>query len=316
MTAFLASIEGGIFEDTTFESKLADSSENARKGALGAKVSNLLSQFVSAEASGELANKVSETLEAHYKSTIRIPSAALFIRLRKLLLEQEEVKLISKLEQLSDVKIGDLVEVSGLATPNPAYEIRRAFNQLIPLLEPIANMQIAELEQLSLSLNTATAGGDKSIKMKDQEISLRNNQDIKSARSLLSAAQDQLRAQSSMYKTMGDMLSTMFTGNSMETVIFKSDQFQSICRIYPALVRDERPQDIYNAQWSYFGKVIGMLTADKQYDLLQGSPIGYFAKDQFPKLAAGLNNENLNIQTVQPVIQGPGFIIATMAIFA
>lgn len=313
MTAFLASLEGGILEDTTVESKLADSQENARTGSLGAKVSNLLSNFVDAEAKGELAKKVSESLEAHYKSTLRFPNAALFIRLRELLLEQKVVEVITSDQQLADVSVGDLVEFRGLVVPNPSYQIRRAFNQMLPLLESLSKLQVSELEQTLASLDNSKV--DQTIKIRGETLIPRNNQEIKVAKNRIAAAQDHLRSESSMYQTMDTLLTGLFPGDSMDTLLFRSTRFQAICRVYPALAREERIQDIYDANWHCLGKVVGIIQRGEKHDLLQGSPISYL-KDQFPLLASSLNNEHINIQTTEPIVAGPALIVATLAIFA
>jgi hypothetical protein len=71
-----------------------------------------------------------------------------------------------------------------------------------------------------------------------------------------------------------------------------------------------------NAQWHCLGKVIGKLSSNESYDLFQGSPIGYFAKEQIPQLLSGLNSDQINIQTTEPVVRGPALVVATMAIFA
>ena len=62
MTAFLASLEGGISDETLVESKSADAKENTRSASFGAKLSGLLSSLADVEARGEIARTISENL--------------------------------------------------------------------------------------------------------------------------------------------------------------------------------------------------------------------------------------------------------------
>jgi hypothetical protein len=119
MTAFLASLEGGILEEANVEGKSADTKEKSGKASLSAKVSGLLTSVLSLEGGGDFSRKVSESLESQYKGTVRFPNAALFIRLRDLLLEQNLVKQLDTTANLDHVKVGDLLEFQGTARPTP-----------------------------------------------------------------------------------------------------------------------------------------------------------------------------------------------------
>jgi hypothetical protein len=314
MTAFLASLEGGLLEETTFESKLADAQESARTGAFSIKVANLLSNLVAPEARAELAKKVSESLEAHYKSNLRFPNASLFIRLRELLLDQEAIKVSKSAEQIGEVSVGDLVEFNGAAIPGPAYQIRRAFAQMLPIIGPINDVQIAQLDQTLATLGNAVIG--QPIKIGKDTSTPSNPQDLKAVKGMIAAQQAKMRAEASMYQAMGDVFTNLFPQDNLETILFRGQDFQAVARIYPALVRDERIQDIYDANWHCLGKVIATLSEAEEYDLLKGSVISYMAKDQFPSLTNILNNEDINVQTTEPKVKGPALVLATLAIFA
>lgn len=119
-----------------------------------------------------------------------------------------------------------------------------------------------------------------------------------------------------MYRTMGSLVEGLFPQDTMEMILFKSPTFQAIGRVYKALARDERIRDIYDAEWHCLGKVIATLSESDEYDLLQGSPIGYMAKDAFPDLAKSLQTDTVNVRTTEPVVKGPAVIVATLAIFA
>ena len=88
MTAFLASLEGGLIDETSVEEKASSGNEKKRSVKTGLKFSGILSGLVGIGADAELARKISEDFESQYKHTVRFPAATLFIRLRNLLIEK------------------------------------------------------------------------------------------------------------------------------------------------------------------------------------------------------------------------------------
>lgn len=314
MTAFLASLEGGVIEEADIEGKSSNVQERAKTGSLGAKVAGILSSIVDIEGKGEFAKKVNDSLESQYKGTVRFPSAALFIRLRDLLLEQDLVKVINEDSKLEDFATGDLVEFEGQASPNPSYQIRRAFGQMLPLVE--LNQKLVETQTDQAIALLQDVKPNQSVKLGDMEHTFQNANEIKAARENLKASKQNSQNELAGYQTMAQMLNNLFPEDKMDTLLFRAEDFRFICRVYPIFARDERIQDIHDAQWRCIGKVIGKLSESQSHDLLKGSPIGYLAKDQFPAFASSLNNDHLNVEVTEPMISGPALIVATLGIFA
>lgn len=314
MTSFLASLEGGVMEEASIEGKSGGTKEKAGKASLGSKVSGLLSSVLNIEGSGEFSKKVSESLESQYKGTIRFPNAALFIRLRDLMFAQNLVKKLNSNTSFNELSVGDLFEFQGVAKPTPNYQIRRAFGQLLPLLEPYQKMSETQLEQQQSLLKNAKP--NKSLKLGNEEINFQDQNHINTVRDLLKYQQQNTQNDMVIFQQIGKVLDGLFPEDSTGTLIFKSDSLQVICRVYNAFARNERIQDIYDAEWNCLGKVIGIVKESETYDLFRGHPIGYLAKNTFSNLAASLNNDDLNIEVEEPVIKGPAILMAALSIFA
>lgn len=314
MTAFLASLEGGIMEEANIEGKSGDTKEKSGKASLSSKVSGLLSSILSIEGGGEISKKVSESLESQYKGTIRFPNAALFIRLRDLLLEQKLVKKIDAKTKFENIAIGDILEFQGTAKPTPNYQIRRAFGQLLPLFEPYQKMSETQLEQQQVLLKNAKP--NKPLKIGGEEITFQDQNHLTNARELLKYQQQNIQNEMVVFQQIGKVLDSLFPEDSTGRLLFKSDSLQVICRVYSAFARNERIQDVYDADWHCLGKVIGIVKDSEKYDLFRGLPIGYLAKNTFSNLASSLNNEDLNIEVSEPIVHGPALIMAVLAIFA
>jgi hypothetical protein len=313
MTGFLASLEGGIIEEANLESKTGDSKEKAGSATLKAGVSNLLSGILGIGAEAELTRKVSESLESQYKGTVRFPNAALFIRLRDLLLDQKQVKLIDSQSKLASVSIGDIVEFRGSATPNPAYQIRHAFGQIQPLIEAYYNIADAQFDQEVVKVENTPVSG--TYESGNDKIVIQNKKQISALCDTIRANQKSKRSEAALYQMVNKVLTGLFLKDSIDTLLFKAKDFQVVCRVYPVFARNERILDIHDASWHCLGKVIGIIPETDKFDLLKGSPISYFAKDLFPDLAGLLKNDSLNIKITEPIIPGPLIILATMAIF-
>ena len=314
MTAFLGSLEGGIVEETDVEGKSIDGGEKVQQASVKAKLSGLLSPFFSGEGGVELSKKLSESIESQYKSKVRISYAALFIRLRDLLLEQEQVKKIESIESSRDVSIGDIIEFQGLAMANPSYQIRSSFNQLLPILAPFVTLMNSNSEQQLIQLKEAKPR--KPITIDKQTFTFEDQRQINDMRESIKIQQQQAINLVSMIKTLNEILAGLFPSDEMDKILFKNSNISVISYVYPVFARNERIQDLYGGNWHCIGKVIGILDDSDEYDLLKDAPISYFAKDQFSTFIRLLNNENLSINLTDSMVRGPALIVAPLAIFA
>lgn len=239
---------------------------------------------------------------------MRIPLAALFIQLRELLIEQGIIKIIDSPESLRDVSLGDIVEFQGLAAANPGYQIRNSISQMMPVIEPYLSLMESQLDLQLAQLpsgkpsKTAVIGGD--------------GKQVGTTASEIKAQQHQLKYMSAIFKTIDTMFNKLFPAQEIDNILFKANGFNAITHVYPALARNERIQDIHDGHWHCIGKVIGMLNESDKYDLLKNAPVNYFAKDQLFTAASLFDNANIKIDITEPVVEGPGIRIATLAIFA
>lgn len=314
MTAFLASLEGGLIEETSFEDKSADGQEKTKTGSLSAKVAGLFSNVIDFEGKGEMTRKATENLESQYKGTVRFPSATLFIRLRDLLFDQDLIKVIDSKTLFSDIATGDLVEFEGVVLPNPAYQMRHIFKQLLPFIEIHQKLQDSKVDQFLALIQNAKPG--KPVLFDNEEKIFQDQAELASMRDVLKAGKQSAQNQLVEFQTIGQGLEALMPEDHMDNLVFKTENIQAVCRVYPAYARDERVQDIHDAKWRCLGKVIGIVSESGSYDLLKGSPIGYLAQEQFSTVATSFNNDQLKIELTDPSVKGPAIIIAPLAIFA
>jgi hypothetical protein len=311
MNAFLASLEGGILEEANVESKTSKAKETSGKVSFGAKVSNVISALADINAQADLSRKVSDNLESQYKGTVRFPNASLFIRLRNLLIEREIIKEVITKSEFDKVSVGDIVEIQGMVKPSPNYELRKALNQLLPIIIPTLELQAAQSENELASIKnypTRNNKGKKEILIGDESF------DYFTA---VKGYEEQVRQQQNLLvnvKAIERVSNSLFAEETIHNIIFNSDSFNAICKVYPTFARNEQISEMFEAKWRCVGKIIGKLEKNESFDLFKGLPIGLLTKSQ--EIIDSLKNEEVEINPSERVISGPTLIIAVLAIFA
>jgi hypothetical protein len=282
MSGFLASLTGGIVEETSIENKSIDSTEQTRRAAISGQLLNKLIGGIQAE--GGLDKKIQESLEGNYKSTIRFPSASLFFTLRSELQNEGLVKRVVSRDDINDIDVGDIIEAHGLARPSPDYQLRQTYSQMM-LLGPF--LKIGQLAQDS-----------------DSTVSRQSNQQkVERGKPKKDTANKSNENQLQMVGELTELFGQLFPPESADVIIFSENGVHFICRVYLAFIREERIQDIHDARWHCIGKVIEKIPEGQEHKLLKGQLVEGLAKDQDVKLT-------------DRVITGPAFVVATLAIFA
>lgn len=313
MTAFLASLEGGIVEEASIEEKSSNLDEKNRGVKAGFNTSQLLSGILGIGTEAELARKLSEGLESQYKSTVRFPQAALFIRLRNLLLESG---LAYKVEEkdLAQVKIGDIVEIQGVAQANPALQIRQLIKQIAPIVEQFQTSALAQLEQQTAEIKSAkpgqtTGSGKGSNQPGSNSVRKERLQEIENQK-------QQAKNQVEAVKMFMTVLDGLIPADKARVISFSSQGYSAVARLYQPFIRDEDVENLSSAHWKCMGKVISLVPKGETFDLLQGLPIGYVAKDQIKQIFTPLNSGQMKIEITEPILSGPVLVLAPLAVFS
>ncbi len=170
-----------------------------------------------------------------------------FIRLRDLLLEQKQVKIVDSIECLQKVSLGDIVEFQGLAGANPSYQIRSSFSQLLPILAPFVALMDSNMEQQLIQLKEAKP--KRPITIDKQVYTFEDQRQINDRRDSIKVQQQQSKNLVSMFKTLNEILAGLFPEDEMDKILVKNDNFSVILHVYPAFVRNERIQDLCGGNW-------------------------------------------------------------------
>lgn len=319
MMGFLASLEGGIIEELNLESKVADTEERSGNATVRCKLSNILSLVMDVEGKGEFAKKFSELLESNYKSTVKFPNASLFIRLYDILKQKDFITSIHEKNQLENISLGDIVEVEGLAVASPVYQMRNIFNQLFPILQSIRNMTDSDLDQKIIELDNIKPAPGAVINLDNVVRPINSKSQKEDLRKAIEVKKKIGKSECEKFLAIGETLDKLVHVEGMDVLLIRASNFNIICYVYPSFARNERIQDIYDANWNCIGKVIKIISSSDNYDFFKGSPLSYLAKnaifDFWEGFKKGIKNEKTKLEITETNIEGPTLIIAPLAIY-
>lgn len=310
MTSFLASAYNGVVDSMEVITKNDDTQKNSKKGKIHVGLSNFFG--IKADVDGEFSKEISTKLESNYKTNVKYPQSWLFNRLRTFLWESERVIHLSNKDQISDIKIGDIVEFDGIASPEPSFIMRRTFNQLLPIVEPYFKVQIQQNNYLLTLVNEVrknhsfTISENEKITLDNKHIYLQN----------LNAKKSELESNILLFNLIKDSINTLFPERpSLHNIIFQNPRFQVICKIYKDYARNETIEDIHLGNWKVIGKVISKISKHSPYDLMKDSPFSFLPHSQFNDIINSMNNENLRIPDMKSIIDDNSLLIAPIGIF-
>ena len=311
MTSFLASIDNGIIESTEVETKNYDTEKNIKKGKLQAGISGVFGIF-KAGIEGDISKEISSKLESNYKTNVKYPQSWLFNRLRNILIDSDRIIHLNESKQIADIKIGDIVEFEGIASPEPSFIMRSTFNQLLPIVEPFFKVQIQQQQGYLALVNEVKKNNNFEIDEK-QKITVENKHIYKRNIDLkISELENNL----SLINLIKESINSLFPEKlSLHNIIFQNSNFQVICKIYKDYARNETIEDIHNGNWKVIGKVISKITEQNPYDLMKDSPFSYLPQTQFGDIVKSMNNENLMLPEMKSKIEEESLLVAPIGIF-
>jgi hypothetical protein len=312
MQAFLASLEGGLQDDTLVEDKTGGSKDLKASANVKAGLSSLLSWVTSASASLDLSGETSHSDETVQKYTRSFPSEALFIRLREILLKEDMIKKISTPESLQDIQLGDLIEITGKASAEPGYKLRNSLGQLAPLLSEFSKLTQKQNEANISLVKNAKIG--ETILIEGENIHIADKQVQNFIKTAMEVKKTENAGLMDQYASFSQILNSLMPDAGISSVIFECTGFSIVSRIYDKYIRDGRIGDIHNASWRCIGKVIEV--SDEGVDLLNGMPISFLAAGTFSDLSEAFNSDDMKIDIGGRKTEGKTIILASLAIFA
>ncbi len=145
LLSFIATIENGfsMSAEVTEAQKAASTSEGSGQG--GAGTGEIVSALgLKLDASGKYSRTSGDDRSAEQRFKKEHTAASLFNRLYSQLSESNLVTEIANSDNLQAVKIGDIVEIVGVISENPAEQILRTMDRFLPFVSKFAHGDAAE----------------------------------------------------------------------------------------------------------------------------------------------------------------------------
>lgn len=311
MTSFLASMQGGIIEESEIhnKNKNSDTLKNKVSGEFG--LSKIIS-FFKASISGEHTNEVENKFEANYKTNVKYPQSLLFTELKSILDGYGLISRIDSPSKIVDTSVGDIVEFVGYVNPEPAYSIRNAFNKLLPIIEPMMAYQILQLRQVVALAKSANKKNPFSISETEiiddtNKVQYQKNCELKIM---------ELENNQSLIKTMKDTVDSIFPLQTrMQRIVANYSEIPILCNVYPEYSRNSSMEEIYFCEWKIVGKVTSIISKNRPFDLLKDSPLSLLQSSHFSELIKSFNNAELSLPIVHNIIEDNSLVVAPIAIY-
>ncbi len=295
LVSFVASLEGGAAfesEETARGGKATGREREATgRGRVGIP---LLSALVGADLSGRYGRSEQEQESKETRIVRQHTEASLFNLLRHELASDGRLTVIDGASTLADVKVGDLIEMSGEVIGNPLEQMLNLFFQIIPYLG-------FDVEALS-----------KPRKPKDARRS-GNPAKAAAARSGDNVPED--FTSEDLFRLLATMRADLGQASIRDLVLVAPDGVRAVLTLSTEFL--ERAADyLLGGRYTVIGKVTRVLGEGESINLTRRTALGLGG----PELSKGLvsdlrKTEDLFVEIGDPIVEPPGVQLLPLAVF-
>ncbi|MDI5968619.1 hypothetical protein POF50_004540 [Streptomyces sp. SL13] len=304
MISFLAYIEGGVSLES--EETIKSEGSKEKKGSGSAKIKfPTLSTILGLEASAtaELASKNGETREL--KEARHHTSASLFNALYDYLDGDDQIRRVTKVEELPDLKPGQLVEISGRYAGNPLEHLLALFNQwftYFPNGEP-------EPEE-GRSRQRRQGGGNRGRGSGQGQVTTPEQ-------AMIAAAQRAEEQQLEYFKRLMQQMKEDIDNSPVHDVLLERPEgIRAILTVSSDYYSTKTNEFLMAGEFTALGKVTRVLGAGDKINLARRTVFGTAGEAAIEELVNGVaNTPEIHVDAANPVVESPALQILPMAIF-
>jgi hypothetical protein len=296
MVSFVAALEGGVSYGAESTQMQAQTAGREREGGARFGVP-ILSSLLSLDMSGRMSSNVGTQNTEEVKVVRRHTEASLFNLLRHRLVSDGEVTPVKTREQLSELRPGQLIEISGEVTGNPLQQLFALLTKMLPYmgLDEEAVRGPAKDKQPPgnpKSGNPAKRAAAKQELTKDEEETLdgirmlfimKDDLEIASVRDVVLAGDD-----------------------SITTVLTLSTEFFS----------DQTTDYVLGGRFTALGKVTRILAGEDTVNLTRRTALGVAGPDMARDIVQSFTQDDeFFIEATDPIVGAPAIQVLPLALF-
>jgi hypothetical protein len=296
MVSFVAALEGGVSYGAESTQTQAQTEDKAREGG-GRFGVPILSSLLSLDMSGRMSSNVGAQNTEEVKVVRRHTEASLFNLLRHRLISDGEITTVTTRGQLSDLRPGQLIEVSGEVIGNPLQQLFALMTKILPY------MGIEEEEIRGPAKGKQAKGnprsGNPAQRAAAQQGLTKDEQETLDGIRMLFIMKDDLEVAS-----VRDVV--LAADDSITTVLTLSTEFFS----------DQTTDYVLGGRFTVLGKVTRILAGEDTVNLTRRTALGIAGPDMAREIVDSFTEDNeFFIEATDPIVTAPALQVLPLALF-
>ena len=305
MVSFLAHIEGGVSVDEEQTSTATGARERLLKGRAGLRLR--FAPVVGGEAAAEGSTQKRDEESLELKTSRHHTAASLFNLLYDYLIEDKQVVSLTDPAQLSDVRIGQLVEVVGEYLGNPLEETLAFVGAIIPYVLAQEEMQKEAAKNTRTQQKRTNSSGRRSSSPDPQAVAAAALQE------LVQQATDQSK-ETGMRIAM--QMSDDIKNVPVHDVLLRtSTGLNAVLTVDSSYYSPATNEYLRAGEFRVVGKVTRVIGGDRKINLTRRTVMGAAGPEMAREIVSSMKSENFSLDVPDPIVEAPAVQILPMAVF-
>jgi hypothetical protein len=309
MTSFLAYLEGGVADSLERVSTSKADTSSQREGGAGAKIPSILS-FVGLDLSGRMASTAASGMVDEFKIARQHTSASLFNLLYDNLHAQSMVKKFEGgPEGLSQLTIGDLIEVQGRYVGNPLEDLLALLSQMLPYFAP-------DETGASHSDERRTSSAGRSGNPAKRAQSRPATAEELAAQELARQQQEAEENSALGFRLMQQMYLDVQASTVSDVVLRTESSVRIVATVAREFLTEQVSALLRSSNATILGKVTALLSESDSVNLTRRTVLGAMNGEQARDLLNGATGpEGFAWNSEDPIVFGPTAQVMPLAIY-
>jgi hypothetical protein len=308
MISFLAYLEGGVSTQEESTQREVGARERVLKGRAGIRAR--FPWALDAEVASEAGSQRREEVTIESKNARQHTAASLFNLLYGYLREDNQLVILQSADQLTDLRAGQLVELSGEYLGNPLEDILAFIGAMYPYVSEQQEAQKQAAAGVLEQVKKAGRSGNPAKRAEAQLAMPEINQIVAGAMQQLEDSQNQLGLQ--MMLRMADDISKVPVHDLLMRL---STGLQVVLTVSSEYFSPETNEYLRAGEFRVVGKVTKVVTAQSSINLTRRTVLGAADSTIAQNLVETVKSGELKLDVADPIVPAPAVQVLPMAIF-
>jgi hypothetical protein len=293
MLSFLAHLEGGVSLSEQETKTATGARERMVSGRLGARLK--LWGVGDADSAAEANSQRRDEASSESKTERHHTAASLFNLLYDYLREDGQLVDLARVEQLEDLRSGDLVEIAGEYLGNPLEDVLAFVGSVATYMD---------ISELAGETKPGPPAGSRSSKPAKRA----------AAKSAGTAAEPATPKEMSVVDLLVGM-SNEITQSPVHDLLFRTDEgLKAVVTVSSEYYSDATNEYLRSGEFRVIGKVTKVLRGDRSINLTRRTVVGAAGPEMAENMVSSFNTPELSLEVASPIVQAPAVQILPMAV--